>query len=256
MFQSAAGCSASMRLVGQPVGRADPGAAGLPGVVEGVLVDLAGGGVVDDVAGGHAVVLAPEPGVDPEGLDPDDLLLVVGHAAGDVHQVEDDGVGLRQVDRVPGAVELVLADGDDDRVGGVVGVRGDLPLQGLLVGPLEVAEALGAGLADAGVLVLLLDDVGLALGLDAGQLQLLAEDLGELVHGQLDLEDVLAGAVAGLARRPPRRRRSGRSAGRRRRAPGRRRRSPSSRSGTRGGRSTAGGSRPARRRSCRSSRRG
>ena len=83
----------------------------------------------------------------------------------------------------------------------VVGVRGDLPLQGLLVGALEVAEALGAGLADAGVLVLLLDDVGLPLGLDAGQLQPLAEDLGQLVQGQLDLEDVVARAVAGLRRR-------------------------------------------------------
>ena len=119
MFQSIGGCSVVDDLVGEVVGRADPRAAALAGVVEGVLVDLAGHGVVDDVAGGHAVVLALEPGVDPERLDPDDLLLVVGHRARDVHQVEDDGVGLRQGDRVPGSVELVLADRDDQRVVGL-----------------------------------------------------------------------------------------------------------------------------------------
>ena len=211
MFQSADRVVGLDDLVGQVVGRADPRPAALAGVVEGVLVDLAGDGVVDDVAGGHAVVLALEPGVDPERLDPDDLLLVVGHAARDVHQVEHDGVGVRQEDRVPRPVELVLADRDDHRVGRVVGVRGDLPLQGLLVGPLEVAEALRAGLADAGVLVLLLDDVGPPLGLDPGQFQPLAEDLGQLVEGQLDLEDVVPGRVA-RRRRRRRRRRPGRSA--------------------------------------------
>ena len=82
---------------------------------------------------------------------------------------------------------------------GSYGVRGDLPLEGLLVGALEVAQALGPGLADAGVLVLLLDDVGPALGLDPGQRELLAEDLGQLVQGQLDFEDVVARAP----RRPP-----------------------------------------------------
>ena len=197
MFQSIGGWSLVDDLVGQVVGRADPRPAALPGVVEGVLVDLAGHGVVDDVAGGHAVVLALEPGIDPERLDADDLLLVVGHRARDVHQVEDDGVELGQGDRVPGAIELVLADRDDQGVARVVGVRGDLPLEGLLVGALEVAEALGAGLADAGVLVLLLDDVGPALGLDPGQGEPLAEDLGELVQGQLDLEDVMPGRLAG-----------------------------------------------------------
>ena len=77
---------------------------------------------------------------------------------------------------------------------GVVRVRGDLALEGFLVGALEVAEALGPGLADAGVLVFLLDDVRAALGLDPGQRQLLAQDLGQLVHGQLDFEDVVARA--------------------------------------------------------------
>ena len=65
---------------------------------------------------------------------------------------------------------------------------------------------------------------------------------GQLVEGQLDLEDVMAGRLAGPGSRP-RRRRSGRSACRRRRAPGRPRRDSWSRSGTRGSRSAAGGSR-------------
>src|SRR5262249_513982 len=186
-------------LMAGVVSRGEPGAAALAGVVEGVLVDLAGDRVVDDVAGGHAVVLALEPGVDPEGLGADDLLLVVGHRARDVHQVEDHGVELGERDRVPGPVELILADRDDQRLLGVVGVGGDLPLEGLLVGALEVAEALRPGLADPGVAVFLLGDVGAALGLDPGQGELLAGDLGQLVHGQLDLEDVMAGRVAGAA---------------------------------------------------------
>ncbi len=60
-------------------------------------------------------------------------------------------------------------------------------------------EALRSGLTNARVPILLLDDVRLPLRLDPGQFQLLAEDLGEFVHRQLDFEDVLAGAVAGLA---------------------------------------------------------
>src|SRR5262249_12537163 len=111
--------------------------------------------------------------------------------------VEDDGVELRQRDRVPGSVELILADGDDQGVLGIITVGGDLAFEGLLVGALEVAAALGAGLAGGGVLVLLLADVGAACGLARGEGELLAEDLGELVHGQLDLEDVMAGGLAG-----------------------------------------------------------
>ena len=55
----------------------------------------------------------------------------------------------------------------------------------------------GPGLADAGVLVFLLDDVGPALGLDPRQRQLFGHDLGQLVHGQLDFENVLPGRIAG-----------------------------------------------------------
>ena len=104
-------------------------------------------------------------------------------------------------DRVPRAVKLVLADRDDQGIARVVLVGGNLPLERFLVGAFEVAQALGPGLADAGVPVFLLDDVGPALGLDVGQRQLFAQDLGEVVHRQLDLEDVMARRFAGpLAR--------------------------------------------------------
>ena len=70
-----------MILSAQLVGRADLGAAALAGVVEGVLVHLLGRGVVDDVDRLDALVVGLEPGVDPERLDADDLLLLVGHRA-------------------------------------------------------------------------------------------------------------------------------------------------------------------------------
>src|SRR4029077_8741208 len=50
------------------------------------------------------------------------------------------------------------------------------------------------------IAVLLTDDALLALGLDVGQLQLLAEDLRQLLERQLDLQRVLALLVARLAR--------------------------------------------------------
>ena len=65
-----------------------------------------------------------------------------------------------------------------------------------------MAQALGPGLADAGVLVLLLDDVGPPLGLDPGQSQPFAEDLRQLVQGQLDLEDMMPRRIAGVAGPP------------------------------------------------------
>src|SRR5262249_39412285 len=139
-------------------------------------------------------------GVDPERLDADDLLLLVGHRAGDVHHVDDRGHALRQVDFLPRAVLLVGPDGDDDRLGRAVGVRRDLPLQGALEGALVVAQRLRAGLADAGVAVAGGDDVLAAARLDARQGQLLAEDLGHLLHRQVDFQDVSARLVAGAGR--------------------------------------------------------
>src|SRR5208337_433090 len=107
------------------------------------------------------------PGVDPEGLGPDDLLLVAGHRSGDVHQVENDGIELGQRDRVPRAIALVLANRDDQRIAWVVFAGSDLPLERFLVGALEVAEAFRAGLADARVPVFFFDDVGPPLRLNA-----------------------------------------------------------------------------------------
>ncbi len=186
-------------LVGEVVGGGDAGASGFPGVVEGMLIHLLGHGIMNDVAGGDAIILGFEPGVDPEGLDADDFFLLVGHGAGDVHEVEDDGVGLGEGDGVPGAVEFVLSDGDDAGVVAVVLIAGDLAFEGFFVGAFEVAEGFGAGLADAGVLVFFLDDVGAALGLDAGEFEALAEDFGEFVEGEFDLQNVVAGGVAGGA---------------------------------------------------------
>src|ERR1700704_4922232 len=60
-------------------------------------------------------------------------------------------------------------------------------------------QRLGAGGADARVLVLPRDDLLGALGLDPRQLELLAHDLGELLQRDLDVERVVARAVAGLA---------------------------------------------------------
>src|SRR6185295_10817135 len=64
---------------------------------------------------------------------------------------------------------------------------------------LEVAEGGGADRADARVLVLDGGETVLALGLDAGELELLGEDVGELLEGDVDLEDVLALGLAALA---------------------------------------------------------
>jgi hypothetical protein len=63
-----------------------------------------------------------------------------------------------------------------------------------------VAQRLGPGAPDADVAVLLGDEPLLALGLDARQLQLLAQDLGQLVERQLDFQRVLALVGARLAR--------------------------------------------------------
>src|ERR1700704_2232899 len=60
-------------------------------------------------------------------------------------------------------------------------------------------QRLGAGRADPRVLVLPRDDLLGALGLDPRQLELLAHDLGELLQRDLDVEQVIAGSLPGLA---------------------------------------------------------
>jgi hypothetical protein len=165
-------------------------------VEEGLAVDLARDGVVDDVAGLQALVVGAQPGVDPEALDADDLLLLVAHRAGDVHHVDDHRVRLRQLGETPAPVPLVLAGGDDDRHCRVVGAGGDAPLQRLLVGALEVAQRLGPCGVHARVFHLGRGQVLLALVLDARERQLLAEDVRQLVEREIDLEGVLAFALA------------------------------------------------------------
>src|SRR5207244_3685907 len=88
-------------------------------------------------------------------------------------------------------------DGDDLRVVRVVGAERDRPLERLLVGPLEVAEALGSRAVDPRVAVLLGGDRLLAARLDVRELELLAQDLRELGELDVDLEEVLARRVAG-----------------------------------------------------------
>ena len=62
----------------------------------------------------------------------------------------------------------------------------------------EVPERLGPHATDAGVAILRVDDLALALVLDVRELELLAEDVGKLFQGDVDLEAVLTGALAGL----------------------------------------------------------
>lgn len=183
----------------QFVGRADLGAAAFAGVVEGVLVHFLGGRVVDDVDCLDTLVVSLDPGIDPESLDADDLLLLIGHRAGDVHHVDNDGDTLGLLDFFPAAILLVLTNRHDQGRLGIVAARSDLAAQGPFEGAFEVTQRLGTSLANAGVAIAGTDDVLFASRLDARQGQLFPEDLGHFLHGQLDLEDVSAGLVAGSA---------------------------------------------------------
>jgi len=62
-----------------------------------------------------------------------------------------------------------------------------------------VAERFGPDPPDAGIAVLLVYDLALALVADVGKFELLAEDGSELVEGDIDFYDVLARTLAGLA---------------------------------------------------------
>ncbi len=185
-------------LAGAFEGGGDFGAAIFAEVVEGLFVDVAGLDVVDDVAGFDAFVIAAEPGVDPEGFDADELFLLIAHVAGDVHHVDDDGVGLGGEDFFPGAEAFVVFDGDDDGIGGVVEAEHDLAFEGFTVGAFEVFEGFGADAADAGVFVADGGDLLAAFGFDAGEVEFFAEDVGEFFEGDIDFHEVLAGLIAAL----------------------------------------------------------
>src|SRR5690606_33378519 len=181
------------------VGARDARAAGLARRVERLPVDLAGNGVVDDVARLQAVVVGADPGVDPERLDADELLLFVAHRAGDVHHVDDHRVRHRLRLHLPGAIAHVVAHRDDQWARRVVRACGDLAAQRLLVRPLEGAQALRPGALDAAVAVARHGERLGSLGLDTWQLQLFAHQLGELLDGELDVADVVARRIARLA---------------------------------------------------------
>src|SRR5205814_524590 len=60
------------------------------GAEERVAVDLLRDGVVNDVARFEPLVLAAQPGVDPEGFDPYDLLLLLAHDLGQLFERQLD----------------------------------------------------------------------------------------------------------------------------------------------------------------------
>src|SRR5664279_1113648 len=188
-------------LRAQLVRRADHRAARLAGPEERIAIDLFGHRVVDDEAALDAVILRAQPRIDPEALDANDCLLLVAHGAGDVHHVDDHRVRLRQRHAAPRAIALVLFDRDDDGVLRVVRPHRDLATHRLAIGAPEVTQRLRADRANAGVLVFVRDDLLGALGLDPRELELLAHDLGELLHAELDVEQVIARAIASLVTR-------------------------------------------------------
>src|SRR5207249_106181 len=101
---------------------------------------------VDDL---EVLVLAAQPGVDPEGLDAHDVLLLAAHRSGHVHDVEDHGRGLGLRAAPARAVALVVADRDDARALGIPLARRDRAPQGLAVGAPEVAQGLRPRAAQA-----------------------------------------------------------------------------------------------------------
>src|SRR6188768_1747497 len=63
-----------------------------------------------------------------------------------------------------------------------------------------MAEGLRADAPDPGVAILGGDDAALALVLDRRQFELFAQDVRELVEGDVDFEHVISGVLAGLPR--------------------------------------------------------
>ncbi len=153
---------------------------------------------MNDVPALQTLVLVAQPGIEPEALDPDNLLLLISHRAGDVHHVEDDGVGLWEILQLVGAVAAVLPGRNDHRDLRIVSAERDLPPQRLLVGALEMPERFRAGGVDPGVLHLLRDDLFLASPFDVGKLQLLSQDLRQLIERHVDFQGVIPFSASGL----------------------------------------------------------
>src|SRR5262249_30829181 len=103
---------------------------------------------------------------------------------------------LRQQRALPRAIALVLADRHEQRMLRPVAPGADGALQSLLVGPLEVTQALRPVPGDPDVPVARRDDVLAPLRADRRQLQLLAEHLRQLVERHVHFEQVLGRLVA------------------------------------------------------------
>ncbi len=84
-----------MMLVGHFVGGTDLGAATFTRVIEGMLVHFVCHRIVDDVDPVDTLVMRLDPGIDPERLDANDLLLFVGHRTRNVHHVDHAGNAFR-----------------------------------------------------------------------------------------------------------------------------------------------------------------
>ena len=99
-----------------------------------------GGGVVNEVASFQSLVLGSQPCIQPERLDTHNLFLLVPHAAGDVHHVDDNGVGFWFVVDSECPVPAVFAGWNNHRVFRIVVPDDQMSAQRLLEGPLEMFE--------------------------------------------------------------------------------------------------------------------
>jgi hypothetical protein len=104
--------------VAELVGRGDARPAALAQMSRRCSASTSWAAVVDDIARGQVLVVGLQPGIDPESGQAHQLFLAIGHAARDIHHVEDDRVAVGPRVRLPGAVALVVADGDDAGLGG------------------------------------------------------------------------------------------------------------------------------------------
>ena len=100
---------------------------------------------------------------------------------------------------LPAAKPLVLFGGDDHGVIGVVDAAGDLAFEGFLIGSFEVAERVRALSADRLVPILSGSDRVLALGLNAGEFEFLAQHIGQFGNRDFDLANVLTGVAPRLS---------------------------------------------------------
>src|SRR5437588_7402910 len=134
-----------------------------------MFIDELSCGVMDNVLSIDTFIVGLDPGIDPERLDADDFFLLVGHGAGYVHHVNDDGDAFGLEYLFPAAILLVLADRHHHRSQGVVDLRRNLPSERTLEGALEVPQGLGTGLTNARITIAGGDDMLFAARPDARQ---------------------------------------------------------------------------------------